>query len=109
MASGDFKNLSWGTDSDKILRDKAFNIAKNSKYDGYQRGFASMVYRFSDRNTSARGIKNENLSNQRPLYLATWELAEKLHKPVIRKFKKIKVHSSFIDNICLLILLICNS
>ena len=41
-----FKDLSRRTDSDKILRDKSFSIAKNPKYDGYQRGLASMVYNF---------------------------------------------------------------
>ena len=46
MAYGDFKDLSRRTASDKFLRDKAFNIAKNPKYDGYQRGLASMVYKY---------------------------------------------------------------
>ena len=46
MAYGDFKNLTRRTTSDKILRDKAFNIVKNAKYDGYQSGLASMVYNF---------------------------------------------------------------
>ena len=44
------------------MRDKAFNIAKNPKYDGYQRGIASMVYKLFDRRTSGSGIKN-NLKN----------------------------------------------
>ena len=44
MAYGGFKDLSRRTTSDKVLHDKAFNIAKSLKYDGYQRGFASMVY-----------------------------------------------------------------
>ena len=44
MAYLDFKDLKRRTAFDKILRDKAFNIAKNLKYDGYQRGLASMVY-----------------------------------------------------------------
>ena len=48
MAYGDFKDLTRRTAFDKIVRDKAFNIAKNPKYDGYQRGLASMVYRFFD-------------------------------------------------------------
>ena len=43
MADGDFKDVARRTASDKVLRDKAFNIAKNPKYDGYQRGFASMA------------------------------------------------------------------
>ena len=46
MAHGNFKHLKRRTASDNILRDKAFNIAKNPKYDGYQRGLASMVYQF---------------------------------------------------------------
>ena len=53
MAYGDFKDLKRRTTSDKILRDKAFNIAKNPKYDGYQEGLASMVYRFSDKNSAS--------------------------------------------------------
>ena len=46
MACGDFKDLIRRTFSDKVLRDKTFNIAKNPKYDGYQRGLASMFYKF---------------------------------------------------------------
>ena len=46
MAYGDFKDLKRRTQSDKVLKDKAFAIARNSKYDGYQRGLASMVYKF---------------------------------------------------------------
>ena len=50
MASGDFKDLATRrTASDKILHDKAFNIAKNLKCDGYQRSLASMVYKFFDK------------------------------------------------------------
>ena len=63
--------------------DKAFNIAKNSKYDGYQRGLASMVYKFFNKKASGSGIKNENISNT--------NLAEELHKPIIRNFNKRKV------------------
>ena len=66
--------------SDKILHDKAFNIAKNPKHDGYQRGLASMVYKFFDKKSSGSGMKNENISNK--------ELAEDLHKTIIRKFNK---------------------
>ena len=73
------------------MRDKAFNIAKNPKYDGYQCGFASMIYNFFDKNSSGRTAKNESISNK--------ELAEELHKAIIKKFQKRKVHLSFIDNI----------
>ena len=47
MAYGDFKDLPRRTASDKVLRDKPFNIAKNPKYDGCQRRLASMVYKKS--------------------------------------------------------------
>ena len=65
MAYGDFKDLTGRTASDKIFHDKAFNIAKNLKYDVYQTGLASRVYKFFDKKTSGSGIKNENISNQR--------------------------------------------
>ena len=91
MAYGDFKYLTRRTASDKILHDKAFNVAENLKYDGYQRGFGSMAYEFFDKKTAGGAIKNEITSNK--------ELAEELHKPIIRKFKKRKLYSSFIDNI----------
>ena len=77
------------TAADTVLRDKTFNIAKNPKYDGYQRGLSAMVYKFFDKKTSGGTVKN--ISNK--------ELAQKLHKPIIRKFNKRKVHSPFIDNI----------
>ena len=64
IAYGDFKDLKRRTAFDKILRDKAFNIAKYPKYDGYQRGLASMVCRFFDKKSSGSGIKNENISNK---------------------------------------------
>ena len=59
MAYGDFKDLERRTQSDKVLKDKAFKIAINSKYDGYQRGLASMVYKFFDKKSNGSGIKNE--------------------------------------------------
>ena len=57
MAFGDFKDLKRTTFSDKILRDKAFNIAKNPKYYGYQRGLASMIYKFFDEKAKGGGVK----------------------------------------------------
>ena len=89
MAYGHFKDLVKRTQSDKVLRDKAFKIAKNPKYDGYQRGLASMVYKFFDKKSSGSGITNE----------PNYQLADELHKPIIRKFKKRKVYSSLRDNI----------
>ena len=64
MAYGDFKELTRRTASDKILCDKAFHIAKSLKYDGYQRGLASMVYKFFYKKTSGGTIKYENISNK---------------------------------------------
>ena len=87
MAYGDFKDLTRKTDSDKILCDKVFNIAKNPKYDGYQCGIASMVHQFFYEKPSGSGIKNEIISNK--------ELTEELHKPIIRKFKKMKSTFNF--------------
>ena len=86
-----FKDLKRRTYSDKVLKDKAFKIASNPKYDGYERGLASMVYKFFDEKSKGSGIKNEIKENQ--------QLANELHKPIIRKFKKRKVYSSFKDNI----------
>ena len=63
MAYGDFKDLKRRTASDKILRDKAFNIAKNPKHDGYQRGLASMFYKFFDKKSAGSGIVNYNNNN----------------------------------------------
>ena len=64
-------------------RDKAFNIAKNPKYDGYQRGLASMVYKFFDKKSKGSGVANNEIKQN-------LQLAEELHKPIIRKFKKKK-------------------
>ena len=64
MAYGDFKDLNRKTTADKVLHDKAFNIAKNPKNDGYQRGLASTVFNFFDKKTSRRIVKNEIISNK---------------------------------------------
>ena len=80
MAYGDFNDLNRKTATDKVLCDKTFNIAKNPKYDGYQRGLASMVYKFFDRKSFGSGIENENISNKK--------LAKKLRKPVIKNLRK---------------------
>ena len=90
MAYGDFKDLAKRTAADKVLNDKAFNITKDPKYDGYQRGLASMVYKFFNKKTAGSGIKTMPQNEQS---------AEEIHKPIIRKFKKRKVYSSFKDNI----------
>ena len=63
MAYGDFKDLKGRAFSDKVLRDKALNIAKNLKYDGYQRGLASMVYTFFDKKSKGSGVNIEVTHN----------------------------------------------
>ena len=83
------KDLVRRTQPDKALRDKAFKIANDPKYDGYQRGLASMVYKFFDKKSKGSGITNES----------NYQLANELRKPIIKKFNKRKVNSSFKDNI----------
>ena len=80
MTYEDFKDLAKRIASDRVLKDKAFNIAKNPKYDGYQRGFASMVYKFFGKNSKENGVNIEVKHNE--------QLAEELHKPIIRTFRK---------------------
>ena len=74
MAEGDFKALNKKTADDKVLPDKAFNIAKDRKYDGYQRGLVSMVYKLFDKKTSSGTVNNE--------------LAEELHKKLLENLIK---------------------
>ena len=81
MAYGNFKDLKRRTFSDKVLKDKAFNIAKNPKYDGYERGLASMVYKFFDKKSKGGGVANNKIKQN-------LQLAKELHKPIIRNLKK---------------------
>ena len=90
MAYGHFKGLAKRTAADKVLRDKAFNIAKDPKYYGYQRGLASTIYKFFDKKTKRSGLSHTIKSTpQNEL------LAEELHKPIITKFKKQTAHAEF--------------
>ena len=86
-AYADHKDLINRTKSDKVLRDKAYDIASNPEYDGYQRGLASMVYKFFDKKSMGSGIASSSI------------LADELHKTVIKKFNKRKAYSQFKDNI----------
>ena len=88
---GDFKDLARRTASDKVLRDKAFNIAKNPTHDGYQRGLASMVYNFFDKKSKGGSVSIPLEFNK--------QLAKELHKPIIRNFLKRTVYYGFRDNI----------
>ena len=82
MAYGDFKDLARRAAPDKFLRDKAFNIAKNSKYNGYRRELASMVYKFFDKKSAGSRVDtNTNKSS-----FNNEKLAEELHKPIIKNF-----------------------
>ena len=77
MAHGKSKNLVKRTQSENVLRDKAFKIASDAKYDGYQRGLASMTYKFFDNKSSGSGVANE----------PNYQLAEELHKQIITSFR----------------------
>ena len=78
MVYGDFKDLAKRTASDKVLRDTGFNIAENTKYDGYQKGLASMVYKFFDKKLTGGGVNIRLEFNE--------QLEEELQKPIIRNF-----------------------
>ena len=67
----DFKDLTRKVTYDELLRDKSFNIAKNPKYDGYQRAHDSVVYNFFDKKISATCAQSETLRSET---LATWTM-----------------------------------
>ena len=89
------KDLAKRTQSENVLRDKAFKFASDPKYDGHPRGLASMVYKFFDKRSdlldksSRCGVANE----------PNYQLASELHRQIIKKFKRRNVYSSFRDNI----------
>ena len=86
MAYNKYKDLKGRTQSNIVLKDKAFKIAINPRYDGYQRALASMVWKFFDKRS--KKVLGSGL-----------QLADELRKQIIRKFKRIKVCSSFKGNI----------
>ena len=88
-AYADHKDLINRTEADKVLRDKAYDIASNPEDDGYQRGLAGMVYKFFDKKSIGSGVKNLK-DRTKP---SSSILADELHKPVIKKFEKRKVYS----------------
>ena len=77
MAYGKSKDLAKRTQSDKVLKDKAFKIASNPEYDGYPKELASMVYKFFDKNSTGSCI----FANE-----SNYQLANEIHEPIIRKF-----------------------
>ena len=86
MAYNKYKDLEKRAQSGKVLKDKAFKIASNPRCNGYERGLASMVYKFFDKKSKWGGLENQQLANE-------------LHEPIFKKFKRRKVYSSFKDNI----------
>ena len=101
-AYADHKDLITRTEADKVLRDKAYDIASNPEYDGYQTGLASMVYKFFDKKSTAEltakpsALARTGSGFKKP---SSSILADELHKSIIRKLNKRKVYSQFKDNI----------
>ena len=93
-AYADHKDLINRTEPDNVLKDKAYNIASNQKYDGYQRGLVSMVYKLFDKKSTAGPSSLERtgsgIATAGPSALARSSsiLADELHKPIINKFNK---------------------
>ena len=88
MVYGDFEDVATRTASDKVLRDKAFHIAKYPKYDRNQRGLACMVYQLFDKKVSSSGISLCQVNNWQMNFISKF----------LKKFLK-KVYTSFKDNI----------
>ena len=86
-----FQHDSANADHKDLINRTIYDIASNPEYDGYQRDLASMVYKFFDKKSTGSGINTAKSSSS--------ILADELHKPVIKKFKKRKVYSQFKDNI----------
>ena len=106
MAYGDFKELSKRTASVKILCNKAFNIAKNPKYYGYQRYLASVVDKFLTKilmavllHVQGKNLRYADKPAIRSKIMLNQQLVEDLHEPIIKKFERRKVYSSFKENI----------
>ena len=83
------KDLINRTEADKVLRDKAYDIASNPEYDGYQRDLASMVYKFFDKKSMGSGIKKDTTKSS-SLERSSLILADELHKPVLKYLIKEK-------------------
>ena len=98
MAYSNFKDLAKRTEADKVLRDRAFKIASDQKYDEYQRGLASMIYIFFDKRSQGSGGPLSSAS-QMSSNKENIQLADELYKSITRKLKKRKVYSLFRDNI----------
>ena len=80
-------SMIWLMGNQKTLRDKAFKIVSDPKYDGYQRGLAPMVYNFFDKKSSGSGVATK----------PNCQFANEIYRQIIRKFKRRKVHSSVVQ------------
>ena len=89
MANGKSKDLAKRTHSDKVLRYETFKIVRDPKYDGCQRGPASMVYKFFHKKSCKCGVDAE----------PNYQLADELHRQIIREFKRGKLYLSFRSNV----------
>ena len=89
MAYDKYEDFTKRAELVKVLRDKTFKIASNPKYDEYEKRLVPMVYKFFDKKSKGSGINSESKQ----------KLAYKLHKPIVRKFKRRKVSSLFKDKI----------
>ena len=98
MAYGKTKDLVKRTQSDKVLKDKTFQIASDPNYDGYQRGLASVVYKFFDKKSSGSGIANESIINQQINFI----------NQLLENLKKEKFNHRLETTFWALIQLICN-
>ena len=88
-AYADHKDLINRTEADKVLRDKAYYIASNPEYDGYQRGLASMVYKFFDKKSIGSGTtKSKDTTKSSSFERSSLILADEFHKHVVKKFNK---------------------
>ena len=81
MAYGENKDLTKRTQLEKVLRDKAFKIASNPKYDAYQCGLTSMVYEIFDKNPKVSAVRSSDLQIFK---LSNQKLSDKLHKSITR-------------------------
>ena len=90
-AYADHKDLINRTEADKVLRDKAYDIASNPEYDGCQRGLSNMVYKFFDKKSTAEPSSLERMGSgiKKDSSLI---LADELHKPIIKEFEKRKLY-----------------
>ena len=82
MAYGVFKDLIRRTVSDKIWNDGAFNIAKNPKYDGYQRGLSSMTYNFFDKKSALLADKSASGDAAKNKIMSNKELVERISQTI---------------------------